>query len=171
MQAKCIVCGREFTKSPSDNVLTCSPECSRRRRSEVLAGHSVSDEAREKISRAAKERGFTKNLAKGTPAARKSPKSGRFETNASAKAWSLISPDGRQFDFTNLNNWIREHADLFGEEPTDDNVRRISAGFRVVKRNIKLNRGCQTYKGWTVVDMDDRKNYEIERSRYENQGG
>lgn len=163
MQAKCIVCGREFTKSPSDNVLTCSPECSRKRRSEVLTGHSVSNEAREKISQAAKERGFTENLAKGTPAAQNSPKGGRFETNSSAKSWVLISPDGREFTCTNLNNWIRAHADLFETEPTDKNVRRISAGFRVIKRNIKLNRGGQTYKGWTVADWDDRKNHEIEK--------
>ena len=160
MQCKCIICGTGFTKSPSDNVLTCSPECSRRRRSEALTGHSVSDETRQKISSAARERGFTENLAKGTPAARNSPKGGRFDTNASAKSWTLTSPDGRQFTCINLNNWIRTHADLFGMEPTDDNVRRVSAGFRVIKRNIKRNRGGQTYKGWRIDDWDDRKNHE-----------
>ena len=160
MQCKCIICGTMFNKSPSDNVLTCSPECSRRRRSEALTGHSVSDETRHKISSAATERGFTENLAKGTPAARNSPKGGRFDTNASAKSWTLTSPDGRQFTCTNLNNWIRTHADLFGTEPTDDNVRRVSAGFRVIKRNIKRNRGGQTYKGWRIDDWDDRKNHE-----------
>lgn len=65
MQCKCIICGTMFNKSPSDNVLTCSPECSRRRRSEALTGHNVSDETRQKISSAARERGFTENLAKG----------------------------------------------------------------------------------------------------------
>lgn len=146
-------------------MVTCSRECLRKRRAAVLTGHSVSDETRQKISRAAKERGFTENLEKGTPAAQNSPKGGRFDTNASAKSWTLTSPDGRQFTCINLNNWIRTHADLFGMEPTDDNVRRVSAGFRVIKRNIKLNRGGQIYKGWTIADWDDRNNYEIKNSK------
>lgn len=169
MKCKCIICGRSFTKSPSDNVLTCSPECSRRRRSEALRGHSVSAETRQKISSAAKERGFTENLSKGTLAAQNSPKSGRFDTNSSAKSWTLRSPDGREFTCTNLNNWIRAHIEFFDMEPTEENVKRISAGFRIIKRNIKLNRSGQSYKGWTIVDYDDRKNCEIERSQHENQ--
>lgn len=162
MKSTCIICGATFTKSPSDNVLTCSPECSRKRRSEVLRGHSVSDETRQKISSAAKGRGFTENLSKGTRAAQSSQKGGRFETNASAKTWTLISPDGIQYTCTNLNHWIRTYAELFGVEPTGENVRRISAGFRVIKRNIKLNRGCQTYKGWTAADWDELNNHEKE---------
>lgn len=165
MKCKCAVCGKLFQKSPSDWVVTCSRECLRIRRSGMLAGHAVSDKTRQKISSAAKKRGFTENLAKGTPAAQRSPKGGRFNTNSSAKAWTLLSPDGRIFTCTNLNNWIRTHAELFGIEPTDENIRRVSAGFRVIKRNIKLNRGCQTYKGWTISDWDDRKNIEKEKSK------
>lgn len=165
MKCKCIICGALFTKSPSDNVVTCSPECSRKRRSEILTGHAVSDSTRAKISSAAKQRGFTENLAKGTPAAQNSPKGGRFDTNASAKTWTLVAPDGRQFECTNLNNWIREHADMFEIEPTDENVRRVSAGFRIIKRNIKLNRSGQTYKGWTIADWNDRNNFEIEKEK------
>lgn len=163
MKCKCIVCGAVFTKSPSANIVTCSPACLRRRRSEVLTGHAVSDAARAKISNAATQRGFTDNLSKGTAASQSSPKGGRFESNASAKSWTLTSPDGRTFTCTNLNNWIRLHAELFGMEPTDENVKRISAGFRVVKRNIKLNRSGQTYKGWRIDSWDDRKNFEIEK--------
>lgn len=163
MKVKCTVCGRLFTKSPSANIVTCSPKCSRRRRSAALTGHEVSEQTKQKISIAAQARGFTENLAKGTPAAQASPKGGRFESNASAKSWALTSPDGRTFTCTNLNNWIRLHAELFGMEPTDENVKRISAGFRVVKRNIKLNRSGQTYKGWRIDSWDDRKNFEIEK--------
>lgn len=160
MQSKCIVCGKLFTKSPSNRVVTCSRECLRIRRSEVLSGHPVSDSAKEKISSAAKQRGFTDNLAKGTPAAQNSPKGGRFDTNASAKSWVLISPDNQRFNVINLNNWIRNNINYFDCEPTDKNVLRIAAGFRVIKRNIKLNRGGQTYKGWTIEKWNDLRNCE-----------
>lgn len=162
MEAKCVVCGRIFSKSPSSDVVTCSPECSRKRRSEVLKGHKVSESTREKIRSAAKSRGYTDNLAKGTPAAQKSPKGGRFDTNSSAKSWTLVAPDGRFFQCTNLNNWIRSNIELFDCDLTDENVNRISAGFRTIKRNIKTNRSGQTYKGWTLEDWDDTKNAEKE---------
>mgnify|MGYP000311522779 CR=1 FL=1 len=43
--------------------------------------------------------GKTANLALGTPAAQKSPKSGKFLTNINAKDWHLISPDGKEYKF------------------------------------------------------------------------
>lgn len=162
MIAKCIVCGKEFIKSPSDNIVTCSSECSRKRRSEVLQGHSVSVVTRNKISTAAKKRGSTDNLKKGTPAAMNSPKAGRFDTNSSAKSWVLVAPDGQTFECTNLNNWIRKHIEMFDCDLTDENVARISAGFRTIKRNIKTNRSGQTYKGWTLKNWDDTKNVDKE---------
>ena len=128
----------------------------------MLTGHSVSDATREILRVHAKQRGFTDNLRRGTPAAQASPKAGRFTTNSSAKAWTLISPDGRRFECTNLNNWIRQNIDLFGCELKDENVYRISAGFRTVKRNIKLNKSGQTYKGWTLESWNDLKNFEKE---------
>lgn len=128
----------------------------------MLTGHSVSDSTREKLSERARQRGFTDNLRRGTPAAQASPKAGRFSTNSSAKSWTLISPDNRRFECTNLNNWIRQNIDLFGCELKDENVYRISAGFRTVKRNIKLNKSGQTYKGWTLESWNDLKNFEKE---------
>ena len=43
--------------------------------------------------------GKTANLALGTPAAQKSPKSGKFLTNINAKDRHLISPDGKEYKF------------------------------------------------------------------------
>ena len=108
----------------------------------MLTGHSVSDTTREKLRERARQR--------------------RFSTNSSAKTWTLISPDGRRFECTNLNNWIRQNIDLFGYELTEENVHRISAGFRVVKRNIKRQKSGQTYKGWTLGNWGDLKNVEKE---------
>lgn len=167
MKTKCVVCGGWFKKSPSDKTVTCSPACRSKRRSQMLTGHAVSADTREKISKRAKQWGYTDNLRRGTPAAQASPKSGRFTTNSSAKSWVLISPDNRRFECTNLNEWIRQNIELFGCELTDRNVGRIASGFRVIKRNIKRGRGGQTYKGWFLEDWDDLKNVEKEKKTHE----
>lgn len=169
MQTKCVVCGKCFTKSPSDKTVTCSAACRSKRRSQMLTGRGVSAVTREKISERAKQRGYTDNLRRGTPAAQASPKSGRFTTNSSAKSWILLSPDGRRFECTNLNEWIRHNVELFNCELTDENVSRIASGFRVIKRNIKRGRGCQTYKGWTLESWNDLKNIDIDREKNTNE--
>ena len=169
MKTKCVICGKWFTKSPSDRIVTCSPACRSKRRSQMLTGRVVSTETREKISERAKQRGYTENLRHGTPAAQASPKSGRFTTNYSAKSWILLSPDGRRFECTNLNEWIRQNIHLFDCELTDTNVARISSGFRVIKRNIKRGRGGKTYKGWTLEGWNDLNNLEMGKATNENQ--
>lgn len=168
MKTKCVVCGGWFKKSPSDKTVTCSPACRSKRRSQMLIGRAVSAATREKISAHAKMHGYTENLRRGTPAALASPKAGRFTTNSSAKSWILLSPDGRRFECTNLNEWIRQNIELFYCESTDENVGRIASGFRVIKRNIKRGRGCQTYKGWTLEGWNDLKNIERKKTN-ENQ--
>ena len=79
MIKKCVVCGAEFSAPPSSKKITCSSECKRKRRSELLKGHKVSASAREKISAAAKQRGYTENLKKGATAGKDSEKAGRGE--------------------------------------------------------------------------------------------
>lgn len=117
----------------------------------MLTGREVKGETREKLSEKAKERGFTDNLKKGTPAARSSPKSGRFETNVSAKEWILLSPEGTEYKCRNLKNFIRTNPVLFGIDGSDDKaVERVAAGFRTIKGNILHSRRGQTYHGWTV---------------------
>ena len=170
MKAKCVVCDNIFTKSPSDKTVTCSPACRSKRRSQMLSGRSVSIGTREKLSDRARKIGYSENLRRGTPAAQASPKAGRFTTNSSAKSWVLISPDNRRFECTNLNEWIRQNIHLFDCELTDQNVNRISNGFRVVKQNIKRQRKSGlTYKGWSVAAWNDLKNAEKEKDSNENQ--
>ena len=74
--------------------------------------------------------GKTANLALGTPAAQKSPKSGKFLTNVNAKDWHLISPDGKEF-------------------------KNVSTGLSGAKRAmLGRNYGCCTYKGWKVIPTE-----------------
>ena len=151
MIKNCIVCGREFNSPPSADKVTCSMECQKKRRSQLLKGHEVSDKTKAKISKAAKERGHTENLSKGTPAAMKSPKGGRFETNSSAKDWTIMAPSGNIYTITNLKNWIRQNPEKFGDDLSEADIDRISSGFRVVARNARKGKSGTTYKGWSVL--------------------
>lgn len=151
MIKKCIVCGKEFSAPPSAKKITCSKECLKIRRSQINRGKKMSETAVERMSAWAKSRGFTDNLKKGTQAAMASPKAGRFETNVSAKDWILISPSGERYECRNLMCFIRKNPHLFCiDGSNDDEVYRISAGFRTIKRNIRLNRKGQSYLGWTL---------------------
>lgn len=110
----------------------------------------LSEETKAKLSQIAKSRGMTDNLRKGTAAAQKSPKAGRFETNFNAKDWVLISPTGVRYECHSLNNFIRQNPDLFEIDGSDKEVRRIANGIRAIKCNILHDRRGQTYFGWTV---------------------
>lgn len=165
MIKKCIECGTEFYAPPSSKKITCSKDCKTKRRSRLLTGHKVTDEAKIKIKNAAKNRDTTKNLSKGTAAAMLSEKAGRNEKNSSAKTFIIVAPDSRKFEVTNLRHWIRNHIDMFDCNDTDKDVDRICHGFYTIKKNIKNNRRGQTYKGWTIYSWDDRKNFEKEKNK------
>lgn len=152
-----MICGREFSSPPSAKTVTCSPAC-RSERARRAASHKRPEEVKAKISAAAKGRDMSK--LGGTNAAKKSPLAGRFVTNSSAKTFTLVTPDGEKIGVTNLRHWVRKNADLFDCEPTDENVARICAGFYTIARNIRLNRRGKTYKGWTIIVTDRRKNCE-----------
>lgn len=157
---KCVICGKEFPCSPSNKTVTCSPEC-RSERARRAASRKRSESERKSLSEAAKKRGVSKiTQEKGTEAAMKSPKGGRFETNSSAKSYTIMSPEGQEYTVTNLMNWIRENIHLFGEENSDEAVNRVAHGFYTVTRNTRLNKRGQRYKGWIVVEHDERKNVE-----------
>jgi len=57
-----------------------------------------------------------KALRNSAEEGRTNPRRGRFETNVAAREWHLRSPDGVEYHFWNLRNFIREHAHLFSEE-------------------------------------------------------
>lgn len=159
MIKKCIICGSEFKCSPSDKIVTCSPECRSKRRSAVLKGHSVSDKTRKKLSQKALQHDRSAILCRGTPAAQKSPKSGRFDTNINAKDWIIISPTGEKYECHSLKNFIRKNPKLFDIDGSDKEVYRISKGFYTIKRNTMLNRRGQSYYGWTVEIPKNEKQH------------
>ena len=150
MIKKCVVCGKEYKCPPTNNVLTCSPECSRKRRSELLKGKEFKAETRQKLSEKAKERGFTDNLKKGTSAAMKSPKMGRFDTNVNAKDWVLISPEGKIYECHSLSNFVRQNPEIFDIDGSEKECNRIINGLKTIKSHTKLGKKGQSYYGWTV---------------------
>lgn len=101
MIRKCVICGKDFKCSPSDKTVTCSKECSRINKIQKHKGkrNEWSENSRENL----RKLGQTENLRKGTEAAKKSPNSGRFESNVNAIDWHLISPEGKHYCFHSLN--------------------------------------------------------------------
>ncbi|MGN0608836.1 MAG: hypothetical protein ACI4J6_06490 [Oscillospiraceae bacterium] len=159
MIKKCVICGKEFQSPPSAKTITCSKECLSIRRGQVGRGRKLSEQARANMSEAAKKKGYTENLKKGTPASQKSPKSGRFETNINAKDWIIISPTGEQYECHSLINFIRKNPKLFDIDGSDKEVYRISKGFYTIKRNTRLNLRGQSYYGWTVeIPKNEKEN-------------
>nr|DAO27627.1 MAG TPA: C2H2 type zinc-finger protein [Caudoviricetes sp.] len=150
----CAVCGKTFPCFPSDKTVTCGKECSRIHRSRIHTGLSNKWSEESRTRKAAQ--GKTANLALGTPAAQKSPKSGKFLTNVNAKDWHLISPDGKEYKFHSLNYWLRENGDkLFGCVPDSKEFKNVSTGLSGAKRAmLGRNYGCCTYKGWKVIPTE-----------------
>lgn len=143
---KCPVCGADF-EAPQTGKITCSPKCATRWRRLTHLGKSNtwSTESRQRLA----ERGQTPNLAKGTPAALKSPISGPFETNINAQHWVLQSPDGQIYSFCNLALWCRQNAEaLFQRSPA-----QVRSGILSLKRSQqgKLPRPANSYLGWTLI--------------------
>ena len=159
MIKKCVICGRDFYSPPSAKTVTCSPAC-RSERARRAASRKRPEEVKAKISATAKGRDMSAIQGRGTEAAKNSPLAGRFETNSSAKTYTLVSPEGVKVEVTNLRQWARENSEFFGFDPTDENVQRICNGFYTIAKNIRLCRRGQTYKGWTIIVTDRRKNCE-----------
>lgn len=130
----CRVCGKSFNCPASDKTVTCSKECSKIHRSKIHIGKSNvwSEEKKKCLS----EKGQTKNLLKGTNAASESPNSGHFETNINAIDWHIVSPEGKEYRFRNLNLWAEKNYELFGF----DNIKeapKVSAGIQSAKRGAE----------------------------------
>ena len=94
-----------------------------------------------------------------------SPYTQRGEQNSAAKIWRIRHIEtGEEYIFTNLTEFLRNHADIFGTD-TDEDVYRVAHGFYTIKRNVKRGANCITYKGWQIVDFDDEPNYEKRRKK------
>lgn len=97
-----------------------------------------------------------KNQPKATEQAKKSSKAGKFETNIHAISWTIVSPQGDVYSFTNLYNFIRQNSHLFadndvmwkrtgGKRGTGGEYCNASAGLQ----NIKSGK-TKAWKGWTL---------------------
>ena len=157
----CVICGKEFNCRPSRNIVTCSHECKIKYISKNHKGLKHTDETKSKISKARLQNprcGIIQKIA--TDAAKKSPKSGRYETNIHAIDWHLVSPDGKDYYFHSLNFWLRENCiELFGFEPDSKQSYRAVTGLNRVKRSVmgRLPEGQRpgySYKGWRVIPTD-----------------
>lgn len=157
-QKICIICGKPFFDPPSNKTVTCSPECRKEYARIRQTGRKYSEESRKKLSEVAKKHDISALQAKATEAAKKSPKSGRFQTNVNAIDWHLISPEGRHYYAHSLNFWLRENCrELFGVEPDSREFNNVRAGLSGAKRAAmgKKSYRCYTYKGWQVVPTEN----------------
>lgn len=155
----CVICGKEFETPPSSNSVTCSPACRSEYVRRRMTGKKRTDETRQKISNSTKGRDMSALSGVGKEAAKRSPNSGRFETNVNAIDWHLISPEGKHYYFRSLNNWLRENClELFGCEPDSREYRNTRSGLTGAKRAmLGKNYGCCTYKGWQVIPTEKDK--------------
>lgn len=147
---KCVICGKEFDAPPSSKKITCSKECSTKRKSQSHKGvrNKWNEESKKRLSSV----GETENLKKGTEAARRSPISGPFETNQNAKHWVLKSPEGIIHEFDNLNLFIRSHPAWFSNPKSASTALRASAACLAGRPSpSRKNRQFTQYKGWQVV--------------------
>jgi hypothetical protein len=146
----CPVCGKAFEAPPTGRA-TCSEKCERKYRAQAHKG--VSNRWNAESRRKKSAQGMTDNLRAGTPAAKKSPLAGRFETNQEAKRWVIKSPEGKTYEFTNLRLWAREHTALFGKPPGDRSAGQIAQGFYsayMAQRNVGEHHTL-TYKDWKLL--------------------
>lgn len=132
---KCVICGKYFFAPPSSEKKTCSREC---------ANILKSEDGR---SGAAKI-----NVELAQTAAKTSPNSGRFNTNAIAKSWTIQSPDGTIYGADNLKLWARDHESLI-----PGTVEQFCGGIVNIKRSKlgKKKRGAYQYKGWKLLDWSE----------------
>jgi len=145
-ERRCAVCNAIFRASPSDKTVTCSKACSSAHRSRKHIGKrniwSDTSLARDAAAR-------TGNLTIGTPAAKRSPIAGPFETNINAKHWTVIAPDGAEHHVRNLRLWCERHADLFAPSMAQCLCRHAS-GRSMARRQAATS-------GQPVVRMDAQR--------------
>ena len=97
-----------------------------------------------------------------TEQARKSPKSGKFESNIHAKKWQVVSPDNQVFIVKNLYQFVRDNPHLFnpldivfkrqgGKRGTGGEYCNATAGLLNVS-----NKRQSKWKGWDCRLIEDK---------------
>lgn len=82
---------------------------------------------------------------------KKSPKTGRFETNMHAKKWILSAPNETVYRFRNLSLFIRNNPELFDVVGTDKDVTKI------VKELSAIRNSHKKWHGWTIREDEENE--------------
>ncbi len=148
----CPICSRKTRLSGQEynrrQLQTCGrPACSK----ELRRRRTPASERAAHLSRINEKRGAAHAV---------SPKSGPYETNASAREWHLLSPDGTAYHFRNLALWIRDNSHLFDD---DDAVERPQSRAGVTTRaqsalgKLRPERAekRESWKGWRWLHQAD----------------
>lgn len=96
-----------------------------------------------------KKEEIQKNAEYRVEGLKKSPNTGRFETNVHAKNWILTAPNGTIYKFRNLSLFIRNNPELFDSDGSDENISKI------VKSLSGIKSTGQKWHGWTAQTIDD----------------
>ena len=154
----CVICGACFSAPPSSKKITCSAECSAKRKAQSHKGihYAWSDSAREKKRLQPPQ----PQLAKGAAVNASMPGGMRGEDHRSAKVWRLIAPDGERIEVVNLQHWARNNAHLFGKRAGNDHDAAVIAhGFKNISESQRglRKRPVSTYKGWSLAEPPSKK--------------
>lgn len=133
----CIICGKRFKDSASNENICCSPECSKIHRQNLYKTGAY-DQTMEKMRRNFKQK--IDEIGK--------------ENHWITKHWVISSPDGRIYECDNLLNFIREHQELF-----DGTIRQAYDGFQKIKASQegKRKRPTTQWKGWHLISCTDNQ--------------
>lgn len=132
----CSVCGKIFKDPASNTTVCCSPECSRKHRSDLHAQGVYTESIKKMRS------GFRDIVDQTDP-----------EDLWTAKGWVICSPSGEVFECRNLLNFIREHPDMFDGTP-----KQAYDGFQKIKATELGKRPkcpSHSWKGWTLLSWSD----------------
>lgn len=167
----CIECGKSFPCPPSSKKVTCSTECRKIHARKRQTGKKRTEETKKNISASSKGRDMSKLHDIALEATKRSPKTGRFESNVNAMYWHLISPEGKHYMFKSLNFWLRKHCrEFFNCEPDSKEYKSACSGLAGAKRAAigrtgKSQKLCDTYKGWRVLPTDSDREKMIKKMR------
>lgn len=131
---KCVVCGSEFSCSPANVVLCCSPACSKIHR-QIITG--------EREGNAEHLKSVREEFARTHSA----------ELHQNAKHYGIVTPSGEVIDVTNLRYWVY-HSGLFSNPVTA--YREL---FRVLRtldgKEANPKKQLTHYCGYTFAYHDD----------------
>lgn len=86
------------------------------------------------------------------------PGNRRGPQHHASELWVLRDPAGAEWRVTNLRDWARTHAYLFGQEAGEAGAVRVCSGIQQVKQSMLGRRlgPVSSCKGWTLESWSGR---------------